>query len=57
VLASALRDRGVAEAALGAEVAIGPARVAFHRWIEPTGRSRSRRSMREGFAAIRDFVS
>jgi AcrR family transcriptional regulator len=56
-LASALRDRGVAEAALVAEVAIATGRVAFHRWIEADRAVPLAAAMREGFAAIRDFVS
>jgi len=56
-LADALRERGVAEAALVAEIAIATGRVVFHRWIEADLPVPLDEAMREGFAVIRDFVS
>jgi AcrR family transcriptional regulator len=56
-LADALRERGVVEAALVAEIAIATGRVVFHRWIEADRPVPLADAMRDGFAAIRDFVS
>ena len=56
-LAECLRERGVVEPELIAEVSVATFRMVFRRWLDDENPARTlAEAVRDGFAAIRDFL-